>query len=582
MAGLYLIRDDDPGFAEAGLATARAQYARHGFGAGHEAALPGWRLLHFGYIVGGPELLLADGDDLVAVAGTLSVDGRMGREALAALLAMPLPALDWSRIGGQFAALVRRNGRNFVFTDHFAAFQLFHDAGRRLFSTSFLAAAQTLPRVSFATQGVYEFAFNVVAVGDDTVLAELKTLGPRHVVELTPGGTVRHDAAKRLVPSAPAGTIPERIAAHRARLDAIIAPHAAAFGDHIHCPLSGGLDSRLLLAGLRAAGSAPGVYVYGAPGSPDVEIARAIGAVQGFAVDAIDKRRAALDPAAFPALVERSFHEDDGLPNYGNIFDNGGNAAARDARHAGGWLAASGGGGEIYRDFFYLPDRPLTAAAVARTFFARFAGGDATARFVPAEFLANIRDKILAALDLPAGSDQPIPRGRIEEIYPRVRCRALFGREISIEARYGAYFMPFLDHQVVAEAMALPLRLKQAGRFEAMLLAAIDPDLARQPSAYGHDFAGPPSRRHRFAEWSTRIRPTWLRQHSYAIRRRLRPEGDEHGGLLGPEYLGRVLDLDFPVMRGWFDMAQVADSGLYRRIANLEYFAARLGSRLVG
>ena len=43
-------------------------------------------------------------------------------------------------------------------------------------------------------------------------------------------------------------------------------------------------------------------------------------------------------------------------------------------------------------------------------------------------------------------------------------------------------------------------------------LAAIDPELARQPSAYGHDFARPPGLRHALGEWTTRIRPIALRQ----------------------------------------------------------------------
>ena len=51
-----------------------------------------------------------------------------------------------------------------------------------------------------------------------------------------------------------------------------------------------------------------------------------------------------------------------------------------------------------------------------------------------------------------------------------MRCRAAFGREISLEARFGPYLMPFLDHHVVAEAMTLPIHLKNAGRFEAMLV----------------------------------------------------------------------------------------------------------------
>src|SRR5690349_17735794 len=112
MAGLYLVQTQDSAFAETGLAEARAQFARHGFSNCTEHVLPGWHLLHAPYIIGGPETLLAEGDDLVAVAGTLTCDGKMGVEALRALLGMAdLPKPDWSRLGGQFVALVRRAGR---------------------------------------------------------------------------------------------------------------------------------------------------------------------------------------------------------------------------------------------------------------------------------------------------------------------------------------------------------------------------------------------------------------------------------------------------------------------------------------
>ena len=150
-----------------------------------------------------------------------------------------------------------------------------------------------------------------------------------------------------------------------------------------------------------------------------------------------------------------------------------------------------------------------------------------------------------------------------------------------MEARYGAYMMPFLDHQLVAEAMTLPLGLKNAGRFEARLIASIDPALAAHPSAYGHDFLGAPSARHLFSEWNTRIRPPWLRQKSYGLRRRMGPMADEHGGLLTADYMGKVVDLDFPIMRRFFHTDRITDSSVMRRIANLEYLGARLGSRLV-
>src|SRR5688572_9865549 len=123
MAALFLVRTADPDAAEAAIAAARTQFGRHGFSGLAEKSLPGWRLVHAPHISGGPESLFEQGDDLVAVAGTLTWDELMGRPALEALLRdVSLPDPDWSRFGGQFAALVRRGGRSFLLTDHFAAF----------------------------------------------------------------------------------------------------------------------------------------------------------------------------------------------------------------------------------------------------------------------------------------------------------------------------------------------------------------------------------------------------------------------------------------------------------------------------
>jgi hypothetical protein len=581
MAGLFLVRDTDPDFADRATAEARVQFAANGFAALEEQNLPGWRLLRAPYIIGGPETFHAEGDDFAAIAGTLTYDGLMGEAALASLLrSISLPSPDWSRIGGHFVLLIRRSGRTFLLGDFFGAFQLFHDFEQRIFSTSLLAAVHARPRVSFDPQGVYEFAFNVVPVGNDTVFAELKLLDPRKVVELTADGAIFHDVEKPLPETVWAEAEPERIEVHRTLLAANVRAHVAEFGDKIFCPLSGGIDSRLLFAALRAEGCAPGIYVYGSARSDDVKIAKRIGEAMGFEVEWIDKEAMrSVTPDEFPDHVARNFAEYDGLPNYGELFENGSNGDARNARHRGGAMSASGGCGEIFRNFFFLPDRRFSAGAVARTFFARYSRGDVTDAFDERDFLRSIEAKIAAALGRP-GDRSPLPRPLIEQVYPRVRCRSLFGREISLESRFGAYLMPFLDHRLVAEAMTLPLSLKNAGRFEARLLYAINPELARLPSAYGHDFAGPPDWRHRFGEWSTRIRPIALRQRSYALRRRLGPVADEHGGLLTADYMGRVVDLDFPVMRRFFRTDRIGDSGMLRRIANLEYFAARLGARL--
>ncbi|MCR5871646.1 hypothetical protein LRS12_13505 [Sphingomonas sp. J344] len=342
MASLFLVRNDDPRFAQTALAEARAVLSEQGFPEPSELGLPGWTLLHAGHIIAGPPAILQRGDDLVAVAGTLVADGKMGDAALAALLDMDPLALDWDRLGGQFVALVRRNGRNFLFGDYFSAFQLFHDTDDRVFATAFLAAARALPRLSFDAQGVYELVFNVMPVGDDTVFEQLRTLSPNSVVELTATGTVRHSVAKPLpvVPSNDA--LPDRIARHRDRLLGIVGAHVDALGGNVRAPLSGGLDSRLVLAALRNRGCAPHVYVYGVPDDEDVVIARQIGDTLGFPIEWLDKEDGTVPPDAFADLVDRNYRQYDGLPTFGNIFDNGTNGTAQLARHADGALAVSG------------------------------------------------------------------------------------------------------------------------------------------------------------------------------------------------------------------------------------------------
>ncbi|WP_374594765.1 hypothetical protein [Sphingosinicella sp.] len=575
MGGFYLCRvtgDAD----EARIAAAEAQFRLHGFTRFTPIRSAAHAGFHAAPIHGSHVCVHRDGEDFIAVAGTLIHGGKFGEAALRALLGdFRFPFEDWSNTTGQFAAIVHKGGRTFAFTDFFGAFQLFHDADWDVISTSFLSAAKSLDRVTFDPQGVYEFAFNVFPTGDDTVVSELKRLGPDAQMELG-ASTVRVPVSKPLPERISSTPMEKRIATQAERLRGAARIYAEAFGDKMQCPLSGGLDSRLALALLRDAGVSPQVYVYGSAGDGDVEVARHIADHEHFRFEPFEKSSfASITPDDFPAIVARNFHETDALVTDGGLFDNGGNAFARHQRQEGGQLAVSGGCGEVFRNFFYLPDRALTARQVMGAFFARYTLNDVTDTFDPEGFIDRLEAKALQAIEKP-GATGKLRRTLIEQLYPRMRCRAFFGREISLVGRQGAYFMPFFDHEVVAGALQLPIAWKNAGRFEAALLTHIDPVLAAYPSDYGYSFDRPPTLSHRMNELGTRVRPPWLRQRSYAVRRRLGPIRDEHGGLLTPAFLGRVLDLHFPHMQQFFKMKAISDSGLYRRIATLEYLAQHL------
>ena len=65
-----------------------------------------------------------------------------------------------------------------------------------------------------------------------------------------------------------------------------------------------------------------------------------------------------------------------------------------------------------------------------------------------------------------------------------------------------------------------------------------------------------------------------MRRLSFRLTHRERQPRD---GALAPEYLGRVIDLEFPVMRTLFNVGAVNSAAQYGLIATLEYLAARYG-----
>jgi asparagine synthase (glutamine-hydrolysing) len=146
------------------------------------------------------------------------------------------------------------------------------------------------------------------------------------------------------------------------------------------------------------------------------------------------------------------------------------------------------------------------------------------------------------------------------------------GRNNSVNNRLAPALTPFIDENVVPDALGLPLGIKNFGRFEARLINAINPRLAAYQTVYGHGLAGEPPLRRILKDLKTYARPPILRRFTYRMKHRravARPYW------LSDDYVGRVLDLDFPYARRLFEVARVCDNEQYNRICTLELLFER-------
>jgi asparagine synthase (glutamine-hydrolysing) len=219
----------------------------------------------------------------------------------------------------------------------------------------------------------------------------------------------------------------------------------------------------------------------------------------------------------------------DGLPNDG-LHDSGADQQTRLQSMAGGCLTPNGGGGEIFRNFFHLPDRPFHPVDVVRAFYRGFD----PRMFRRRHGLATYQDRMVASIESTLGidrsrTDRRLGRTEVELLYPLFRCHHWMSVNNSVAIRHGYYATPLVDPNTVRLASRLPLAWKNAGKLESRLIASLHRGIADQPSSYGFRFSDGPNRRAYLSEWSNCMRPVFARPVINAARRRLHDIGANAG-----------------------------------------------------
>lgn len=515
------------------------------------------------------QFLHREGGRFLAAVGTLVYRGRVGSEALQYLAQADDIAGAVADCRGHFLLINGGPQGVRLLRDRCAALEVFMDEDRGILSTSFLAIARSLPRRVLRRQEAYEYLFHGHALGTGTVLKGIRRLDE--------GETVTIDSAIRCTTPA-RWPVPEPAQGDRRTLagqavevlSESLREVGTAFSGRASLALSGGYDTRLVLALARRIGLAPDLFVYGAPDSSDVVTAQHIASRESIALQHVDKSLLCSDvpEAEYLSTLRRNYLDADGIV-YGGIFQPPAEAIARQMRHREGAVALHGGGGESFRNFFGIPNRPTTTSAIARLFF-RVPADVAARGFSEAEHAAGIAAKMDATLGTAPG---PLPRHVIEALYPRFRYRFWIGKELTLNARAGYSYMPLYDARSVELALAMPAHFKAHGNLEAEMIRIADPALAAYPSSYGHDFSRDAPMKDTLRDWVLQQRPAWLRQAMF----RRASRGHTEARLWHEEWAGDMLGLDTPVMRELVSLPGMRRSECFENGCTLSVLIRDLG-----
>lgn len=504
--------------------------------------------------------------------GPLWYRGAFGQEALLRLIADANSFddgelhVDETALRGNFALYLETARGRWLLNDSLGFVRLYRSGDARFHCTSWLAARAYAAADDIDEAAAVEYVLLGATHSDRTPARGVTRLPLGYAVDLNE----RSDRARF-----PRGLVPDpgiRYASFDEAIETIGTQLATSFREIVQAypgrtsaALSGGFDSRLIVASLLAEGERPRLFVYGPDESEDVRIARQIADGEGIALRCTDKASmsAPLRECDIDDLVRNALFFD-GLPNDG-IDDRGADRLTRLEQNADGFIALNGGGGEIFRNFFHLPDRRYRPLDIVRAFYRGFDAGVFRKAGALQAYEQQLARSIARCVGMPDDETAPrraMTREQVELVYPFFRCHHWMSLNNSLSIRYGYFATPLVDLELVRQAATLPLAWKNAGAFESRLIAERHAGVARHGSSYGFRFSDGPGARARRAEWSAGLRPVALRPGIAAARRwlqkdRVRPEfvGAWRTRLPGEWRLDPVLDLNRLSADGAFERA---------------------------
>ncbi len=225
-------------------------------------------------------------DRFAAYVGTVQWCGLTGAALLDRLLELGKPPaeLPLDEFAGSFAMLLGLGSDVWLFNDPLGIQKLYETDDQVLVSTSLMVCRATLQRPGVNRLRAQEYVLFGANHGDATPIEGVRIADPTLARELVKQRALEIHPTDRLRVACCYASRAQAVRGLCEETVSIFEDYLKAFGLNIGMALSGGFDSRLLLAALDRLGVAPTLYVYGAPQDDDVRVAQAVAAGLGMPI----------------------------------------------------------------------------------------------------------------------------------------------------------------------------------------------------------------------------------------------------------------------------------------------------------
>jgi len=504
--------------------------------------------------------------DFIVVSGTFIYRGKTGIEGLKELYFDFVSGSDFiNYIKGNYCILIYSDKKLFIFRDYFGYYPVYTTDDYSVISPSYLALCFAIKNLNVSRHEFYEYLFNGYFYSEKTIFNEINILAEGKLIEIFPDFSSR-----RLTPKVEKSTIYKdfKKAVNEISFDLLkyFKEIDDAFHNQIRTAISGGFDTRLMLACLLRLGIHPQVYVNGTPNSKDIQCAEEISKGENLPLEIIHFYKW-FDEIKnnYEEKIEERFFFFDGL-GAGGIFDNYSDYEYRVNNPVINSLILNGAGGEIYRESWNLPNRNFSMNSYIQARYNKFDFSFCKSDFHKKEYFEVLKEKIYISM---GKKSKKITRQEVEYLHPLRYKAAHF--VFTILQQLNHFLMPFLEPKFIYKSYNIPLQWKLNGKFHVALMKNIYYELVKYESAYGYNFMDPIPLRFKIKIFLDRNMPLAFRPVLRKFRKSRKLLIQKYGfSLLSPKYLERIFDLNDLFIDRYIDVSLIKDQTILSRALSLE------------